>query len=95
MEYHFSFEIQAPDGLNNLEENFENSDLNLHIWESGYNGKNILLSSSYYLVFWILLDVAQGFNPAEASYGTACKALCTRDCSSLRNCHHVFYRQAT
>ena len=44
MECHFSFEINAPVGLNNLHKDFEQTDLNLFIWKSGYNGKNILRS---------------------------------------------------
>jgi len=45
MECHFSIEITAPGGLAGLEKYFNESFLNLYIWNSGYNGKNILRSS--------------------------------------------------
>ena len=45
MECHFSFEIKAPLGLNELEKDFAESELDLYVWKSGYNGKHILRSS--------------------------------------------------
>src|SRR5687767_5670397 len=42
----FFFEIHAPEGLDGIEQYIEESGLNLYIYKSGYNNKNILKSRS-------------------------------------------------
>lgn len=40
----FSFEAKAPNGFERISKDLEISNLNLHTWKSGYNGKFIIRS---------------------------------------------------
>ena len=46
MECSFFFEIVAPDGLNGIEKPIKEADLDLYVYKSGYNNKNILKSNT-------------------------------------------------
>lgn len=46
MEYHFSFEVYAPKGLEKLESELRKSKLDIHLYRSDCNQKAILKSGS-------------------------------------------------
>lgn len=46
MECSFFFEVIAPNGLNGIEEPIKEAGLDLYIYHSGFNNKNILKSKS-------------------------------------------------
>ena len=46
MEYHFSLEVYAPEGLEKLESELRKSKLDIHLYKSNFNQKAILKSGA-------------------------------------------------
>lgn len=65
MECSFFFEIIAPDGLNNIEDPIKKAGLDLYIYHSGFNNKNILKSKSDGII-----ELGMDTSTTELMYGS-------------------------